>query len=142
MSVLVLVAAAALLVASATSAARGDEIKLKVDLVPCFPLGDGEAEGEAEWEQEPDGRAQTATVKVEIAGIPERAGEELDVIVEFLEGEVNEPIVVGSIYVAPDGRGLLKVVRSGADLDGSEEMRVVVGERPLFASDRDDCDRT
>jgi hypothetical protein len=138
MSWLVIVAAVALVAASETSAARGGEIKFKAELIPCFPDGEGQAEGEAEWEQERD----VARVKIEIAGIPERAGEELEAVVEFLEGDIRRPFVVGSIFVGPDGRGSIQATPSRVDLDGREEMHVVVGAPPLFASDSDDCDPT
>ncbi len=136
------VIAVALSAASGTNAAKGEDITFKVALMPCFPVGEGDAEGEAEWEQERDGRTDIARVKIEIEGIPERAGEELETVVEFLEGDVRRPFVVGSIFVDPDGRGSIQATPSRVDLDGREEMHVVVGAPPLFTSDSDDCDRT
>ena len=139
---LLVVAAATLSAASETNAARGNDLTFKVALVPCFPVAEGDAEGEAEWEQERDGRTHVARVKIEIAGIPERAGQELEAVVEFLEGDIRRPFVVGGIFVGPDGRGSTQATPSRVDLDGHEEMHVVVGAPPLFASDSGDCDRT
>jgi hypothetical protein len=140
MSWLVLVAAVALVAASGTNAARGGDIKFKAELIPCLPDGEGQAEGEAEWEQERDGRTDVSRVKIEIAGIPELAGQELEVVVEFVEGDIRRPFVVGSIFVGPDGRGSIQATPSRVDLDGREERHVVVGAPPVFASDSDDCD--
>jgi uncharacterized protein involved in type VI secretion and phage assembly len=64
------------------------------------------------------------------------------VVVEFVEGDIRRPFVVGSIFVGSDGRGSLTARPSRADLDGSEEMHVVVGGDPVLVSDRDDCGRT
>lgn len=138
MSLLILVTA--LVAASAADAASGNGIAFRVDLIPCFPSGERDAQGEASWVQKREGTTETAKVKIKISGIPERAGEELEVVVHFIEGEVDRPFVVGSVYVGPSGRGSTKATPARVDLDGSEEMHVVVGgESPLFVSDRDDC---
>ncbi|MGH3134590.1 MAG: hypothetical protein ACRDNY_12780 [Gaiellaceae bacterium] len=139
-TLVLLVALLALSAAVGASAARDEESRFKLFLVPCLPLGEDDAGGEAEWESD------TEILKVELWGATELAGETLDVFIRLTREGVREFLLAGSVEIDNDGS---TAARAALRLEMPEALEVesIVlppGDRfqsVLLASDSDDCDR-